>query len=224
MGNIKSAICASMMCADIFDMKNTLELLEKAEIEALHIDVMDGAFVPNFQLGTDFIKQLRSYSDIPMDIHLMITEPDKKLGFFDIREGDLVSVHAESTPNACRAIKNIASLGAHPILALNPATPICFAENLLDDIFALLIMTVNPGYSGQVLIPACINKISAARQFLDSRGYENIRIQVDGNVSFDTAPVLRSAGADLFVAGSSSIFRKNMDILSAAALLREKIK
>ncbi len=224
MGNIKSAVCASMMCADIFDMKNTLELLEKAKVEALHIDIMDGSFVPNFQLGTDFIKQLRSHSNIPMDVHLMITEPDKKLGFFDIREGDLVSVHAESTPNACRAIKNIASLGARPILALNPATPICFAENLLDDIFALLIMTVNPGYSGQALIPACINKISAARQFLDSRGYENIRIQVDGNVSFDTAPVLRSAGADLFVAGSSSIFRKDMDILSAAALLREKIK
>lgn len=224
MGKIKSAISASMMCADIFDMKNTVQLLEKAEIEALHIDIMDGSFVPNFQLGTDFIKQLRTGTNIPMDIHLMITDPDKKLGFFDIHEGDLVSIHAESTPNVCRAIKNIVSLGAHPILALNPATPICFAENLLDDIFALLIMTVNPGYSGQTLIPACINKISAARQFLDSRGYENIRIQVDGNVSFDTAPILRSAGADFFVAGSSSVFRKDMDILSASDLLREKIK
>ena len=216
-------ICPSMMCADIGNLKETLQLFQKEKIEYLHIDVMDGCFVPNLQLGTDFIKQLRKLSDIPLDIHLMITQPEYKLEWFDFQPGEYVSVHAESTPHIHRAMSRIRDIGAKPMLALNPGTPIDVIDEVIPDIDAILLMTVNPGFAGQKMIPQMLDKIRKLKNKLDAMERKNIEIEVDGNVSFPNAEKMAVAGADLFVAGTASIFTKEMNMTNAIRKLRECI-
>lgn len=209
---MKVRLCPSMMCADIFDLKNTIDVFEKYNIDCLHIDIMDGVFVPNYTLGTDYCRQLKKKTHIPLDYHLMIDRPEDKIDRFPIEKGDYVSIHYESTNHPQRVLGKLREKGAKPIIALNPATPVSCIEYLLDDIDAVLIMTVNPGYSGQKLIPSTLNKIKETREFLDSKGYENVEIEVDGNVSFENAVKMREMGADMFVAGSSSIFSESFSL------------
>ena len=194
------------MCANITELKSTLKTFEALGIELLHIDVMDGHFVPNFTLGTDYIKNLRKYTHIPLDIHLMVENPENMLDYFTFSDGDWVSVHIESTRHLQKVLSKIRSLGAKPMVALNPATPISAIENILDDIDGVLIMSVNPGFAGQKLIPATLKKAKALREWLDSAGYRHIEIEIDGNVSFENAPVMVEAGANIFVVGTSSVF------------------
>ncbi|MCR5682992.1 MAG: ribulose-phosphate 3-epimerase [Clostridiales bacterium] len=196
----------SMMCIDYARFGETLSLFADLCVEYLHVDVMDGVFVKNYTLGTDFCRQLRRMSSIPLDIHLMITEPEWKIAWFDVQPGEFVSVHAEATDHLERALAAIRQMGGRPMAALNPATPLCVLDYVLDDIDAVLLMTVNPGFAGQKLIPATLGKIADCRRYLDERGYPDIRIEVDGNVSFENAVKMRETGADLFVCGSSSIF------------------
>ena len=215
--SLNKKISPSMMCADFLNLEKDIRILESNNIEYLHIDIMDGCFVPNYTLGTDYCKKLREASFIPLDIHLMIAEPERKLEWFGsagssgpvFGQNDYVSIHYESTVHVQRALKKIRSMGGRPMLALNPATPILMTENVLDDIDAVLIMTVNPGYAGQELIPAAINKIKRLREYLNNSGYSHIEIEVDGNVSFENAKLMSEAGANIFVAGSSSLFMKN---------------
>lgn len=221
---LKSKITPSMMCADVFDIKETIAVFEKQNIEYLHIDVMDGQFVPNYQLGTDYCKMLKSHTNIPLDIHLMVENPENKLSWFDIGEGDYVSVHYETTKHLQRTLAAIKATGAKAMVAINPATPLCVLDYVLDDIDAVLIMTVNPGYAGQKLIPATIDKIKQLRELLDSKGYNNVEIEVDGNVNFPNAKLMRDAGANIFVAGSSSIFAKDDTVENNILKLREQIK
>jgi ribulose-phosphate 3-epimerase len=213
-----------MMCANFLNLSSDICAFEAAGIEYLHIDVMDGQFVPNFTLGTDYCKKLKEASSIPLDIHLMITEPERKLDWFAFGEGDYVSIHSESTVHVQRTLKKIRAAGAKPMLALNPATPLCMLENVLDDIDAVLVMTVNPGYAGQELIPATLGKIEKHRAYLDNSGYFDIEIEVDGNVSFEKAKLMSAAGADIFVAGSSSVFKAGADIGENIQKLREAVK
>ena len=217
-------ITPSMMCADICNLKECLDTFEKAGIEYLHVDVMDGVFVPNLQLGTDYIKKLRKASSIPLDIHLMITQPESKIDWFDIQPGEYVSIHYESTAHVQRTLQKIKDKGGKPMLALNPATPLCVLEDVIDDLDAVLIMTVNPGYAGQALVVQTLKKIERLKKWLVENNYPNIEIEVDGNVSFENAVRMRSAGADLFVAGSSSVFTKEMTMQDAIAKLRNNIK
>jgi len=220
---MKSKISPSMMCVDYADIKGTLAAFEACGIEYLHIDVMDGVFVPNFTLGPDFCKYLKKNSRIPMDYHLMIERPEDRLGWFPISEGDYVSVHYESTKHMQKVLSSIRALGAKPMVAINPATPICMIEDLLCDLDGVLVMTVNPGFAGQKLVPATLDKIKRLRQYLDEKGYGNIEIEVDGNVSFENAKKMRLAGADIFVAGTSSLFRAGEDLCENAAKLRSVI-
>lgn len=220
---MKAKISPSTMCVDFLKLPETLHAFEDLGIEYLHVDIMDGCFVPNYTLGPDFCRALKRASSIPLDIHLMITEPERKLDWFPLSEGDFVSVHYESTFHPLRALQAIRARGARPMLALNPATPIDVIESALDDMDALLIMTVNPGYAGQALIPRTIEKIRAARAFLDERGYSEVSIEVDGNVSFENAKKMREAGADIFVAGTSSIFKAGAPLENNARLLRAAI-
>lgn len=196
----------SMMCAGIAHLPAVLAVFADCGIHSLHIDVMDGCFVPNFTLGTDFCRRLRALTDIPLDIHLMITEPERKLDWFGIQPGEYVSVHAESTAHLHRALSRIRALGAHPIAALNPATPLSALDYILDETDGVLLMTVNPGFAGQPLVPGMLRKIADCRSYLDARGYWDHLLQVDGCVSFTHAKAMREAGADYFVTGSSSVF------------------
>ena len=211
----------SMMCADIFALSETVSAFERTGVEYLHIDVMDGHFVPNFTLGTDYCRRLKARTSIPLDIHLMVQRPEERLDWFPIGEGDYVSVHAETTDHLQRVLARIRSLGAKPMAALNPATPLDCLKYVLDDIDAVLIMTVNPGYAGQKLIPSTLAKIAELRKMLDTSGYGHVEIEVDGNVSFENAVKMRDAGANIYVAGSSSVFDKELTPESGVRKLRE---
>ena len=204
---MKKQLSPSMMCCDFLNLKNQLAIFEKQKIEYLHIDVMDGSFVPNYTLGTDFVKKLHKATNIPLDLHLMIDKPEDKIQWFDLQPNDIVSVHYEATNHLQRTLQRINDTGAKAMVAINPATPICVLEEILDDIFGVLIMTVNPGYAGQNLIPSCIDKIARTRDFLNKHGKGDVVIEVDGNVSFKNAKIMRDAGADIFVAGTSSLFQ-----------------
>lgn len=212
----KALLAPSLMCISAWDSMEKLNSLRNSGVDLLHMDVMDGEFVPNLMLGTEAVRQMRKLSDIPLDIHLMIDRPEDKLAWFEPQQGEYVSVHAESTCHLQRAIDRIRSFGAHPAVALNPATPIGMLEEVLGDIDAVVMMMVNPGFSGQKLIPHTIDKLARLRRKLDEAGLTHVRIEVDGNVSFETAGKMRAAGADIFVCGTSSIF-------SVAASVEENV-
>lgn len=201
-------ISPSLMCADFLHLGDELKALEKYGIEYLHVDIMDGVFVSNYTLGTDFIKKIHRATDIPLDIHLMIDHPDTKLDWFEFKEGDYVSVHYEACTHVQAVLSNIHKRGAKTMLALNPGTPLCVLEDLFPDLDAVLIMTVNPGFAGQKLVPQMLDKIRRLRRMLDENGYENVEIECDGNVSFENAKKMSDAGANIFVAGTSSIYSK----------------
>ena len=212
------------MCADMFCLGEAVKALEKCGVDYLHIDIMDGVFVPNYTLGTDYIKNLHSFTDIPLDIHLMITDPSDKLERFDIKENDLVSVHFEASNDISKCLDYINSKGAGAILAINPKTPCDVVIPYLDKIKGVLVMTVNPGYAGQKLVEGSLEKIKEMRHLLDGAGYENVFIEVDGNVSFENGVLMKKAGADMFVAGSSSVFTKQMTLNEAYSRFKDSVK
>ncbi len=220
---MNNKISPSMMCADILSLKETLEIFENCGIEYLHIDIMDGHFVPNFTLGTDYCKSLKKICNIPLDIHLMIERPEEKLSWFSFGEGDIVSVHTESTPHLQKALAGIKNAGAKAFAVLNPSTPVNVLDYVLNDIDGVTIMTVNPGFAGQKAIPSCISKIRDLRAYLDGRGFGDIEIEVDGNVSFENAVEMKEAGANIFVAGTSSVFSKNFSLERGISLLRQRL-
>ena len=203
---MKNKIAPSMMCADIFKLRETVDTFEKCGIELLHIDVMDGVFVPNLQLGTDYTRQLKNGSRIPVDIHLMIENPERHIASFAFGEGDYVSIHYETTKHAQKVLQAIKDRGAKALLAINPATPVEVAIDVLDDIDGFMLMTVNPGFAGQKMVPHAIDKIARARAFLDANGKKDAEIEVDGNVSIPNAIRMKEAGANIFVAGTSAVF------------------
>ncbi|MCL2111878.1 MAG: ribulose-phosphate 3-epimerase [Clostridiales bacterium] len=214
----------SMMCADIGTLKETLSIFEKHGIDCLHIDVMDGVFVPNLMLGTDYCRRLRALTDIPLDIHLMVVEPEPKIAWFDPKPGEYVSVHAESTKHLHRAIQKIKATGAKALAALNPATPLSAIEYIMDDVDGALLMLVNPGYAGQKLIPDTLRKTRELRALVDAKGLKGFEIQVDGNIGFGNAGEIVNAGADFLVLGSSSIFTPELPLEDAVVKFKAAIQ
>ncbi len=220
---LKKMISPSLMCADFLHLGDELKALEEGGIEYLHIDIMDGVYVQNYTLGTDFIKKLHAATSIPLDIHLMITNPETKLDWFEIKEGDYVAIHYESATHHEALLSNIRKRGGKSMLALNPGTPLCVLEELLPVLDAVLIMTVNPGFAGQKLIPQTLDKITRCRKMLDDAGYPNIEIECDGNVSFENAKKMSEAGANIFVAGTSSLYMKGSPLDENIKKMRESI-
>jgi len=221
---VKKQISPSIMCVDFLKLESALRQMEQGGIEYLHVDIMDGSFVPNYTLGTDFVKALKKATAIPLDIHLMIDDPEAKLDWFRFGEGDYVSVHAESTRHLNKAIATIKAHGAKAMVAINPATPLCMLDSVLDDIDGVLVMTVNPGFAGQKLVESTLKKIRTLRDRLDQSGYAHIEIEVDGNVSFENAKRMNEAGANIFVAGTSSIFNPAFSLTDGIAKLREALQ
>ncbi len=221
--SIARMLSPSLMCGKMTELEKTLRLFEKEKIEYLHIDVMDGHFVPNLQFGTDLVRQIRQMTDIPLDLHLMVEEPERMLGWFDPQPGELVSIHFESTAHVQKCLADLSSRGAKAMLALNPATPLSALDEVMDDLSGVLLMTVNPGFAGQKIIPSTIGKTARLRRLLTERGYGALPIEVDGNVSFENAKKLSEAGASIFVAGTSSVYHKDYEMADAIRLTREAI-
>lgn len=221
---MKKQISPSIMCADFFALTDCIKQFEACNIEYIHVDIMDGAFVPNFTLGTDFIKKLKASTKIPLDLHLMVENPEDKLDWFTFGTGDYVAVHVESTRHLQRTLAAIRTRGAKPMVALNPATPLAALDEIFDNIDAVLVMTVNPGFAGQKLVESTLGKIRRLRNELDRRGYEHIEIEVDGNVSFENARRMSAAGANIFVAGTSSMFTDKFSLTEGARQLRRAIE
>jgi ribulose-phosphate 3-epimerase len=213
----------SIMCVDFFDLENSIKEFEKNKIEYIHVDIMDGQFVGNYTLGTDFVRLLKERSSIPLDIHLMIEHPENKLDWFTFGENDYVAVHAEATCHLQKVLASIHARGAKTMVAINPGTPICMLESVLDDVDGILVMTVNPGFAGQKLVESTLKKIRTLRTYLDDNGFEHIEIEVDGNVSYENAKRMREAGANIFVGGTSSIFSKGGTLEENIAKLRDVI-
>ena len=212
-------VCASLVCADFLHLERDLKALESAGVDYLHIDVMDGHFVPNFALSPDIMRTVRQVTTLPLDVHLMVEKPEGHLKTFVEAGAEILVVHQEATVHLQRTLSHIRSLGAHAGVALNPATSLHTLEYVLEDIDLLLIMTVNPGFVGQRLVPSTLQKIADARRMFDQCGLST-SIQVDGNISFANAPRMASAGANFFVGGTSSIFQPSITISEGVRRLR----
>ena len=204
-------ISASMMCADLVNLKETLRIFEEEKVDYLHIDVMDGAFVPNFGLGVDYIRSLRELTKIPLDIHLMVRDPEYKLQWIGIQKDDIVSIHYESTFQVQRALDWLEPFGCKKFLAINPATPIYAIEEVLDYIDGVNLLMVNPGFAGQKIVESTLKKAAKLQQFLVEHGKEDLIFEADGNVTLEHAKQLREIGADMFVAGTSSVFKGSLE-------------
>lgn len=221
----KSEISASMMCSNLVDLVETLRIFEEEGVERLHIDMMDGDFVPNFGLGVDYIRGLRELTKIPLDLHLMIRNPEYKLNWIGIKESDIVSIHYESTFQVQRVLDWLQPFGCKRFLAINPATPINSLEEVLDYIDGVNILMVNPGFAGQKMVPSTIRKVEKIRKLLIDNNHEDIVMEVDGNISPENGKKLRAYGASLFVGGTSAIFKGDTkDYRKNIRLFREYIK
>lgn len=198
-------ISPSMMCVPIQETMDYLDAFEKNKIEYLHMDVMDGEFVPNMVLGSDYMRHIRKLTNIPFDYHFMVVRPEEKIQWFDIAENDLVSIHYESTRHITKCLQYIKSKGARPMIAINPGTPIGVLEESLELIDGVLVMTVNPGFAGQKIVESTVGKVARVREFLEKKGYGDLLIETDGNMSNENVARVVPKGADMIVAGTSSI-------------------
>ena len=196
-------ISPSILSADFARLGEEVRAIDAAGADWIHVDVMDGHFVPNLTIGPGVVKALRPHSAKPFDVHLMISPVDAYLEAFASAGADIITFHPEAGPHAHRTVQAIKALGKQAGIALNPATPAKMLDYLIDDIDLVLVMSVNPGFGGQSFIASQLRKIEAVRKMIDKSG-RTIRLEVDGGVDPLTAPQCVAAGADVLVAGSAS--------------------
>jgi ribulose-phosphate 3-epimerase len=217
-------IAPSLLAADFARLGEEARAVAVAGADWLHLDVMDGHFVPNISFGPVVVKALRRHLDIPFDVHLMIAPADPYLAAFAEAGADVISVHAEAGPHLHRSLQAIRALGKRAGVVLNPATPVSAVENVLDFCDLILVMSVNPGFGGQGFIDSQLGKIAALRRMIDAHeaaGGGPIDLEVDGGVTAETAPRCVAAGADVLVAGTA-VFGKP-DYREAIQALRPKV-
>lgn len=213
-------LSASILSADFSRLAEEIRKAEAAGVDWIHVDVMDGVFVPNLTIGPPVVAAIRKVTKLPLDVHLMIDRPERYLEAFVEAGADWLGIHVEATIHLERQLRRIRELGAKATVSLNPATPLETLEYVLDATDMVLLMTVNPGFSGQKFIPAVLPKIRRLREMIDRRGLQ-VLLQVDGGVQLDTVDDLVAAGVDVFVSGSA-IFNEQ-DIFENVRRLRERL-
>jgi ribulose-phosphate 3-epimerase len=211
-------ISPSILSADFARLGEEIRAIDVGGADYIHVDVMDGHFVPNITIGPLVVDAVRKVTNKPLDVHLMIENPDRYIPDFAKAGSDLITVHQEAVPHLHRTIQLIKSLGKKAGVSINPATPVSTLEVILDDLDLVLLMSVNPGFGGQSFIPATLAKITELRRRIDQRGLK-VEIEVDGGVKADNIGRMAAAGADVFVAGSA-VF-STPDYGQTIALLRQ---
>ncbi|MBU5677367.1 ribulose-phosphate 3-epimerase [Alkaliphilus sp. MSJ-5] len=202
-------LAPSILSADFSNLLADIKKVEEAGCDLLHIDVMDGHFVPNITIGPLVMEGLKGKTKLPFDVHLMIENPDRYIPQFAKAGAHIISVHSEACIHLHRTIQLIKDNGAKAAVALNPATPLNVIEHVLEDLDMVLIMTVNPGFGGQSFIESSLSKIEALRKIIDTRGL-NVDIQVDGGIKVDNVKKVIDAGANIVVAGSAIFNSENI--------------
>ncbi|MCL4459205.1 MAG: ribulose-phosphate 3-epimerase [Chloroflexi bacterium] len=215
-------IAPSILSADFSRLGEQVEEVQKAGIDRIHVDVMDGVFVPNITIGPSVLKSIRSLVKVPLDVHLMITAPERFLESFVAAGAAMLTVHYEACPHLHRVVQMIRSLGAKPGVSLNPATPVDHLSEIIEHVDLVLLMSVNPGFGGQSFIPSSILKIERLHTLISERGL-SVEIAVDGGINKETAPRVAAAGANVLVAGSA-IFHHKRGIIYAIEELREGLR
>ncbi len=211
-------VAPSLLSADFGRLSEEVRAAEAAGADLMHVDVMDGRFVPNITVGPLVVEAVRAATRLPVDAHLMIVEPERYVEAFARAGADIVSVHAEVSPHLHRTLQVIRAAGAKPAVALNPSTPLSSLEHVLGDCEMVLVMTVNPGFGGQKYIEACTEKVRRLREMAQARG-QALDIEVDGGIRPDTAGPVAAAGANVLVAGTAVFGAK--DYAQAIRAIRE---
>ena len=196
-------IAPSILSADFAALGDAVACVERGGADLIHVDVMDGHFVPNITIGVPVVKSLKRVATRPLDVHLMISDPDRYIDAFAAAGADMLSVHVEVLPHLHRTIQAIKALGVKAGVVLNPSTPVGSLEEIAGDVDFVLVMSVNPGFGGQSFIPRSVEKVAAVRALLDRSGNVKADIEVDGGIDLRTAPLVVAAGARILVAGNA---------------------
>lgn len=212
-------IAPSILAADFTRLGEEVARVQSAGVEFLHVDVMDGHFVPNITFGPPVLAALRRVTRVPLDVHLMIADPDRYIDAFIAAGAAIVTVHAEVTPHLNRTVRRIREQGAQAGVAINPATPVHVLEEIVTDLDLVLVMSVNPGFTGQQFLPASVRKIEAVRHLIDDRDGHAV-VEVDGGIDPSNIGQVAAAGASIVVAGAS-IFH-TPDPAAAVQALRDR--
>ena len=216
---MKLKVAPSILSADFANLAADIKKAEDGGADFIHVDVMDGHFVPNLTIGAPVVKSIRKNTQLPLDVHLMIEEPDRYLEDFAKAGSNLLTVHQEACIHLQRTLAEIRKLGMKAGVALNPATPCDHLKYVLQDIDLVLVMSVNPGFGGQKFLSAVLPKIRAIRNMFDEAGRKDVLISVDGGINAETAKLVSEAGASVVVAGASVYGSK--DVAAAIRNLRE---
>ena len=211
------------MCSDLLNLGADIDTLERLGTDWLHLDVMDAHFVPNLTFGPDFIKAMHSRTALPLDIHLMVTDPELILERFELRAGDILSAHVELDRSFEELSKRVREQGCLFGLAVNPETPVAALEPHIGLFDTVTLMLVHPGYAGSKMVEGIMDKVAETRKWLDARGLEDVMISVDGSVSAERAAVMTEMGAQIFVGGTAGIYRKGMQLQDTIPTFRKAI-
>jgi len=202
-------IAPSILSADFSRLGDEVRAVEEAGAEVIHVDVMDGHFVPNITIGPLIVRALRPVTQLPLDVHLMIENPADYITAFAEAGADYITVHAEATPHLHRVVQQIKNQGVKVGVSLNPHTPLSVLEELLHDLDLILIMSVNPGFGGQSFIPNSLDKLKRLQKMLRENGAPQIEVEVDGGIKLENIKAVADAGCDIFVSGSGIFGAEN---------------
>jgi len=215
-------IAPSILSADFSRLGDQVQEAQAGGADWIHVDVMDGHFVPNLTIGPPVVRALRPLTTLPLDVHLMIERPELLIPDFTRAGANRITVHVETCPHLRRTIQQIRELGAKPGVTLNPATPLSALEEILPHVDLVLIMSVSPGFGGQFYLPGSTARIARLRQMLDERGLAGVELEVDGGITADNAAEAAAAGATVLVAGSA-IYNEEATVAANIAALRQQI-